>query len=591
MPPGRSGRGGRQGEMAPCDGRGVPLPVPHPCDVGRLMVESAREGARELAMSTPKPGLQRFHDAASGDSAVQVEAARIAARRGNREEAKQLLRSAVKADPRCTEAWLGLAWLAETTAERRRLLRQVLAVDPGNARARAEMARLHSGAPSSATAAPAAGQNAPLSVKPASLSPKPVKGNAQGPGASRPAGTPKGGRPKGSRRRSLRWLLIPGALALVLAVAVLALEPLVPSLASLVTPPPTPSPSPTASPAQVAGRFVPQLEGALLNADWDRAMELVTVMRSLAPSDPGIANWARDAHVQAGQALVMDKRAGDALTHFDEAIEAVPGDQEALLWQSATQAYLAGRQALLAADWETAVSSFELVQTEIPDYGDGTSRLLEAYQGLGQASIAASDWSRAIEAFSKVREMDPAAPGAADSLEVAYRERGIAREAAGELKEARADLEAALALAPGDAKAKAHLEKVMDRLFPPKRIDINISEQRMYVYLGDKLLYKWVISTGLPGRDTASGHYKVLDKIPMAYSRVWNLKMPYWLGIYYVGGIENGIHALPIRPDGSVMWAGLLGQKASYGCIILDNKAAPILFDWAEVGTKVDIHY
>ena len=284
-------------------------------------------------------------------------------------------------------------------------------------------------------------------------------------------------------------------------------------------------------------------------------------------------------------------QAGDALTHFDQALAAVPGDAEALLWQSTTLAYLAGRKALLAVDWESAVASFLVVQAQIPDYGDGLARLLEAYQGLGQASIAAADWTRAIDALTKARELDPAAPGIVDSLGLAYRERGIAREAATDLAEARADLEAALALAPGDAKAKTHLDQVMYKLFPPKRIDIDISEQRMYVYLGDKLLHKWVISTGLPGRDTATGHFKVLDKIPMAYSKVWNLKMPYWLGIYYVGGIENGIHALPIRPDGSVMWAGLLGQQASYGCVILDNTAAPILYNWAEIGTKVDIHY
>jgi lipoprotein-anchoring transpeptidase ErfK/SrfK len=76
----------------------------------------------------------------------------------------------------------------------------------------------------------------------------------------------------------------------------------------------------------------------------------------------------------------------------------------------------------------------------------------------------------------------------------------------------------------------------------------------------------------------------------MAYSSIWRLKMPNWLGIYYVGGIENGIHALPIRPDGTVMWGGLLGQRASYGCVILSNNAAKTIYNWAEIGTVVDIH-
>ncbi len=144
---------------------------------------------------------------------------------------------------------------------------------------------------------------------------------------------------------------------------------------------------------------------------------------------------------------------------------------------------------------------------------------------------------------------------------------------------------------PDDAEARQHLDRVMYVLFPPKRIEVNVSTQRFYAWEGDTLVYEFLTSTGLPGQDTATGHFKVLDKIPMAHSSVWRLDMPYWLGIYYVGNIENGIHALPIRPDGTVMWGGLLGQKASYGCIILSTEAARIIYNWAEVGTAVDIHY
>jgi tetratricopeptide (TPR) repeat protein len=201
------------------------------------------------------------------------------------------------------------------------------------------------------------------------------------------------------------------------------------------------------------------------------------------------------------------------------------------------------------------------------------------------------DWTLAIESLSEAHDRLPEDSELVDLLYQAYLGRGIAHEDAGRLNKARADLETALGLRPEDAEAQAHLDAVMNLLFPPKRIEIDISEQRLYAWEGDTPIFKFVTSTGLPGRDTATGHFKVLDKIPMAYSSVWRLKMPLWLGIYYVGTIENGIHALPIRPDGTVMWAGLLGQKASYGCIILNNENAQSLYDWAEIGTAVDIHY
>ena len=122
-----------------------------------------------------------------------------------------------------------------------------------------------------------------------------------------------------------------------------------------------------------------------------------------------------------------------------------------------------------------------------------------------------------------------------------------------------------------------------------KRIVIDLSAQRMYVYQNGQLLWNWVVSTGRPGQATAVGHYKVLNKIPNAYAYTWNLQMPYWLGIYWAGSLQNGIHALPIQANGQRLWAGYLGQRVSFGCIILSTQNAKTLYNWATVGIPVDI--
>jgi lipoprotein-anchoring transpeptidase ErfK/SrfK len=205
--------------------------------------------------------------------------------------------------------------------------------------------------------------------------------------------------------------------------------------------------------------------------------------------------------------------------------------------------------------------------------------------------LSRGEWTLAVETLVQLHGLIPHDESVVDLLAEAYRKRGIYWQEEGALEKARTDLEAALSYRADDAEAQTHLDEVMYELFPPKRIEIDISRQRFYAYEGDTLVYNYPTSTGLRGRDTAAGHFKVLDKIPMAYSRVWNLQMPYWLGIYWVGTVENGIHALPIRPDGSVMWGGLLGQRASYGCVILSTQAARIIYNWAEIGTPVDIHY
>ena len=123
-----------------------------------------------------------------------------------------------------------------------------------------------------------------------------------------------------------------------------------------------------------------------------------------------------------------------------------------------------------------------------------------------------------------------------------------------------------------------------------KYILVDISEQHMYVYDGDSLVYSFVASTGM-NNATRAGTFAVQDKIPNAYGSTWNIWMPHWLGIYWAGGLENGIHALPILSNGATLWAGFLGRPISYGCVVLGTYEASLLYDWAEVGTTVEIRW
>jgi lipoprotein-anchoring transpeptidase ErfK/SrfK len=71
----------------------------------------------------------------------------------------------------------------------------------------------------------------------------------------------------------------------------------------------------------------------------------------------------------------------------------------------------------------------------------------------------------------------------------------------------------------------------------------------------------------------------------MAYASKWDINMPWWLGIYYAGGSENGFHGLPQLQDGRTIWADRLGHPCSYGCIVLDTEDAVYLYNWADIGT------
>ena len=86
------------------------------------------------------------------------------------------------------------------------------------------------------------------------------------------------------------------------------------------------------------------------------------------------------------------------------------------------------------------------------------------------------------------------------------------------------------------------------------------------------------------------GSYHIQTKLEKAYGSTWNFWMPYWLGIYYAGKSEDGIHGLPFRDAGNwKLWEGLVGTPVTYGCVLLDDANAKALYDMAYVGMPVII--
>jgi LysM repeat protein len=125
-----------------------------------------------------------------------------------------------------------------------------------------------------------------------------------------------------------------------------------------------------------------------------------------------------------------------------------------------------------------------------------------------------------------------------------------------------------------------------------KRVEVSISRQRCWVYEGDVVLYEWICSTGRPSSPTKPGSFAIQSKLTKAYGSSWNIWMPYWLGVYWAGGTENGFHGLPWNArTGRETWTGLVGTKITYGCIMLSNDNGKTLWDMAYIGMPVTIRY
>lgn len=119
---------------------------------------------------------------------------------------------------------------------------------------------------------------------------------------------------------------------------------------------------------------------------------------------------------------------------------------------------------------------------------------------------------------------------------------------------------------------------------------VSLSRQKCWLFAGDRVAQAWNCSTGYGEWITRVGTFAVQSKIEMAESSAYQLDMPYWLGIYNVGKYENGIHGLPIEwSTGKRIWESLVGEPATFGCAMLDDRDAVVLFETAYIGMPIHI--
>jgi len=387
------------------------------------------------------------------------------------------------------------------------------------------------------------------------------------------------------------YLLIAGALVLLSALVVLSWAvPGSPLALATRTPTPTLTPPPTATPAATptpsipdrVAQQIPLLEQAWNERDWAAAIRRLAQISALDADYPGLRAAQCETYVHWANELKAQCQIERAHELYRRAIAAC--ENRADVYQAKTHAllYLSGKWRYDRQRWPQAVQVLQELYVAQPEYAAGCQEpLVDAGSGTGPASLG-------LDVQTLLH--DSLVASSRQYLEQNQLERAL--QAA----------QGALALAPEDAEVIQLFNTIQLKLRPPlaptprplpstgKQIEVSISEQRMYVWQGETLLHDWVVSTGKQGSGTAAGLFRVQSKIPEAWGGQWSLRMPHWLGIYWVGTIENGIHALPINANGTTLWEGYLGTPVSFGCIILSTENAQTLYDWADIGTPVWIH-
>jgi len=113
-------------------------------------------------------------------------------------------------------------------------------------------------------------------------------------------------------------------------------------------------------------------------------------------------------------------------------------------------------------------------------------------------------------------------------------------------------------------------------------IDVDLTKQILIAYEGDAAVRSTLVSTGLTNTPTPVGVYRIWIKLrydDMTGPGYYLADVPYTM--YFYRGY--GIHG--------TYWHNNFGNPMSHGCVNLPTSEAGWLFEWAEVGTPVNIHY
>lgn len=118
-----------------------------------------------------------------------------------------------------------------------------------------------------------------------------------------------------------------------------------------------------------------------------------------------------------------------------------------------------------------------------------------------------------------------------------------------------------------------------------KLITVDLYKQMLFVWENGQMINKTRVSTGLPATPTVRGSFRTYWKTPsqtmrggsLAYGRYVYPNVPHVM-YFYQGYALHGAY-----------WHNRFGWPASHGCVNIPLAFAKWLYDWAPLGTRVEV--
>ena len=138
------------------------------------------------------------------------------------------------------------------------------------------------------------------------------------------------------------------------------------------------------------------------------------------------------------------------------------------------------------------------------------------------------------------------------------------------------------------------VENILGTSIGEKHIYVDLATQTLTAYEGSKLIYTYPVATGKWGR-TPTGDFHIWVKLKYTHmeggskedNTYYNLyNVPYTMFFYN----DNVAKSAGFSIHGAY-WHNNFGHPMSHGCVNLSIPDSEWMYNWASVGTLVNVHY
>lgn len=118
-----------------------------------------------------------------------------------------------------------------------------------------------------------------------------------------------------------------------------------------------------------------------------------------------------------------------------------------------------------------------------------------------------------------------------------------------------------------------------------KMITVDLGSQRLYAWEGGQIQNQFVVSTGMRYTPTIKGSFKIQRKVPLQDMKGYY--PPY--EPYHIKDVKNVMYFYGAYAIHGAHWHNKFGSRVTHGCVNLKPADAQWLYDWAQVGTRVEV--